>query len=179
MTNPSAPQNYGALCSPPNPTFRNFTFTVDPLLPCGGTVTASLQMQDGATNYGTLTYTFVTGTLAIAFAENFDGVVAPALPPGWTSSATGIGVPWATSTTNPVSSPNDAFAPDPSNAADMFLVTPSFAVPAGGATVSFKISYNTESSFDGLALEIIAPTIGSGESTDVIAAGGTFLSRGI
>ncbi len=53
VTNPSAPQNYGALCSGDPATSRNFTFTVDPALPCGGTVTASLQMQDGTTNYGT------------------------------------------------------------------------------------------------------------------------------
>ena len=79
VSNPSAPQNYGALCSPPSLTFRNFTFTVDPQSPCGGTLTASLQMQDGATNYGTLTYTFVTGTLAVALAEDFDGVTAPEL----------------------------------------------------------------------------------------------------
>ena len=178
VSNPSAPQNYGALCSPPSPTFRNFTFTVDPQSPCGGTLTASLQMQDGATNYGTLTYAFVTGTLAVALAEDFDGVVAPALPAGWTTSATGIGVPWVTSTTNPVSAPNEAFAPDPSNLGDTQLISPTFAVPTGGATLSFKNSFNTEPTFDGMAVEIIAPTIGGGESTDIIAAGGTFVAGG-
>ncbi len=85
------------MCSPPTTTSRNFTFTVDPMLACGATVTASLQMQDGATNYGTITYPFVTGTSAVAIAQNFDGVAAPALPAGWTTSATGIGVPWVTS----------------------------------------------------------------------------------
>ncbi len=155
---------------------RNFTFTVDPALPCGATVTATLQMQDGATNYGNLTYTFVTGTSAVAFAQNFDGVVAPALPAGWTSTATGIGVPWVTSTTNPASAPNDAFAPDPSNIGDTFLVTPSFAVPAGGATLSFKINYITESTFDGVVLEF---SINGGATwTDITTGGNAFISGG-
>ena len=36
-----------------------------------------------------LTYTFVTGTSTVVLSQNWDGVVAPALPPGWTSTATG------------------------------------------------------------------------------------------
>ena len=176
MTNPSAPQNYGMVCSPPSPTARTFTFTVDPAVACGSTVTASLQLQDGATNYGTVTYTFVTGTLAVAFGENFDGVAAPALPAGWTSTASGIGVPWVTSTTNPASAPNDAFAPDPSNIADMFLVTPAFAVPAGGAKITFKINYITESTFDGVVLEF--STNGGSTWTDITDGGNAFISGG-
>ena len=176
VTSPSAPQNYGAVCSPPAPVFRNFTFTVDPMLACGATVTATLQIQDGATNYGNLTYTFVTGTLAIAFAQNFDGVVAPALPPGWTSTATGIGVPWVTSTTSPASPPNDAFAPDPSNIGDIFLVTPAFAVPAGGAKLSFKINYITEPGFDGVVLEY--STDGGVNWLDITNGGNAFISGG-
>ena len=50
-------------------------------------------------------------------------MVAPALPPGWTSTATGVEVPWVTSTTNPSSAPNDAFAPDPSNIGNTELVS--------------------------------------------------------
>ncbi len=62
VTNPSAPQNYGPLCSGSPSTFHNFTFTVDPALPCGTrTVTTSLVVTDGATNYGTFTNTFSVG----------------------------------------------------------------------------------------------------------------------
>ncbi len=85
VTNPPGPQTYGMLCSGELSTFRPFTFTVDPALPCGSTVTATLKMQDGATDYGTFTYTFTTGSVAASAAENFDGVVAPALPAGWTT----------------------------------------------------------------------------------------------
>ncbi len=175
VTNPSGPQNYGVMCSPPTTTSRNFTFTVDPMLACGATVTASLQMQDGATNYGTITYPFVTGTSAVAIAQNFDGVAAPTLPAGWTTSATGIGVPWVTSTTTPNSAPNDAFAPDPSNIGDSMLLSPTFAVPAGGATLTFKNNFNTESTFDGVVLEV---SVNGGAFADITTGGNAFIAGG-
>ncbi len=178
VTMPSGPQNYGAVCSGSPAVFRSFTFTVDPALPCGSTVTATVHMMDGATDYGNLNYTFVTGSSATAFAENFDGVVAPALPAGWTTSlgpSNIAGVLWVTSTTTPNSAPNEAFAPDPSNIGDMYLDSPVFAVPAGGATLTFKHSYNTESTFDGEVLEI---SIAGGAFADIITAGGTFVSGG-
>ena len=63
VTSPSGPQNYGAL-PPVGPSVsRPFTFTVDPSLPCGGTLTATLALQDGATNLGTVTFTFTLGAL--------------------------------------------------------------------------------------------------------------------
>ena len=51
VTMPSGPQNYGVLCSGSPGALRSFTFTVDPALLCGGAVTASVVMADGATNY--------------------------------------------------------------------------------------------------------------------------------
>ncbi len=133
-------------------------------------------MTDGATDYGNITYTFLTGTSGVVFAQNLDSVVAPALPAGWTSTATGIGVPWVTSTTTPSSAPNAAFAPDPSNVGDSFLVTPSFAVPAGGAKLSFKINHNTEATFDGVVLEF--STNGGATWTDITTGGNAFISGG-
>jgi hypothetical protein len=167
VTSPSGSQNYGALCPSSPAVFRDFTFTVDPALPCGSTVTASLRMMDGTTDYGTLTYTFTTGSLSTVLAENFDGVVAPALPPGWSGT-------WVTSTTAPYSPPNAAFAPDPSTIAINELGT-SFTVPAGGARLSFKNSFNTESAHDGVVMEI---KIGAGAFMDILSAGGTFVTGG-
>ncbi len=58
VTSPGAPQTYGVV--PIGGTAsRNFTFTAAGT--CGGTITASLQLQDGATNLGTVTYTFQLG----------------------------------------------------------------------------------------------------------------------
>ncbi len=92
------------------------------------------------------------------------------------TSATGIGVPWVTSTTSPASPPNDAFAPDPSNIGDTFLVTPAFAVPAGGAKLSFNINYITEPGFDGAVLEF--STNGGGTWDDITTGGNAFISGG-
>src|SRR5262249_33689818 len=58
---PSGPVNYGSI-APGATTNRFFSFTVDPGAPCGSTITASLQLQDGPTNLGTVTYTFTLGT---------------------------------------------------------------------------------------------------------------------
>ena len=53
VTSPSGPQNYGSI-PPDNTTVvtRPFTFTVDPSMVCGDTVTATLQLQDGANQPG-------------------------------------------------------------------------------------------------------------------------------
>jgi len=63
VTSPSGPQNYGAIPAD-NTTVvsRPFTFTVPAGQTCGSQVIASLQLQDGATNLGTLTYTYQVGT---------------------------------------------------------------------------------------------------------------------
>ena len=64
VTSPSGPQNYGVVVAGGPPVCRNFTFTASGT--CGGTITASLQLQDGATNLGTVTYTFTLGTQAVS-----------------------------------------------------------------------------------------------------------------
>jgi len=46
----------------------------------------------------TFTKQLGTTVILVAFSENFDGVVAPALPAGWTTAASGVEVPWVTST---------------------------------------------------------------------------------
>ena len=60
VTSPSGPQNYGVVVAAGPPVCRNFTFTANGT--CGGTITATLQLQDGATNLGVITYTFTLGT---------------------------------------------------------------------------------------------------------------------
>jgi subtilisin-like proprotein convertase family protein len=60
VTSPGAPQTYGVV--PVGGTAaQSFTFVAAGL--CGGTLTASLQLQDGATDLGTVTYTFTLGIL--------------------------------------------------------------------------------------------------------------------
>ncbi len=67
VTSPGGPQNYGVLVSGGPSVSRPFTFTAANLT-CGDLVTATLQLQDGATNLGTITYTFLTGATSTAVA---------------------------------------------------------------------------------------------------------------
>ena len=108
-------------------------------------------------------------------SENFDGVTAPNLPAGWTSTNSGDGTGWTTSTTTPASAPNAAFAGNPPNAGLSDLESPVWNVNSSTARLDFKINYNTEFSFDGAVLEI---KIGSGAYQDILAAGGSFTAGG-
>lgn len=73
VTSPSGPQNYGATCAGDPPVARNFTFTVNPSLACGATVTLTLNVQDGAATYGPFTYTFVTGQTGVPAITSYTG----------------------------------------------------------------------------------------------------------
>ncbi|HXU33268.1 MAG TPA: HYR domain-containing protein, partial [Thermoanaerobaculia bacterium] len=76
---PSAPQNYGVIVSGGPAVCRNFTFVVDPALACGGSVTATLQIQDGATNLGNVVYNLITGTLTGPVVTNTFSYTGPAI----------------------------------------------------------------------------------------------------
>ena len=116
------------------------------------------------------------------FSDNFDGVTAPALPPGWvaTNVAGADPVLWVTSTTTPDSAPNAAFINDPATVNDKVLDTPGIFVGSTSATISFRNFFNTESTFDGGVLEVSSPNIGGGAFTDItnVAVGGSFVTGG-
>jgi hypothetical protein len=176
VTNPSSPQNYGVAIAGGATVTRPFTFKVNPSLTCGNIVTATLQMQDGTTNLGTVTYTFTTGVQAVNLNQNFDGVTAPALPSGWTMNQTsGTGITWVTSATTPNSAPNTAFTNDPATVNAAAIESPVFPVSVPNASLTFQKAFTTESTFDGAVLEI---KIGSGAWTDIVGAGGAFVSGG-
>ena len=106
--------------------------------------------------------------------ENFDEVTAPALPGGWTTAASGSGVPWVTDATVSDTAPNSAHAPDFTSVSDMTLDSPAFTA-AGATTLTFRHRFNLESGFDGAVLEI---SISGGAFTDIITAGGTIDTGG-
>jgi hypothetical protein len=121
-------------------------------------------------------FSFTLGAASIGLTQNFDGVSPPALPAGWTQNqTTGTGITWTTVNTTPNSAPNAAFANDPAAVNATALESPAFPVSSAAAKVSFKNSYNTESTFDGIVLEI---KIGAGAWTDIVTAGGSFSSGG-
>ncbi|MEZ6059773.1 MAG: GEVED domain-containing protein [Planctomycetaceae bacterium] len=106
--------------------------------------------------------------------ELFDGVTAPSLPGGWTSTTTNANN-WVTVATGSDSAPNHAFVADIASTSDNRLTSPSFAVSAANGRLSFRNSYATEANYDGGVLEI---SVSGGSFTDIISAGGTFVSNG-
>ena len=78
VTSPSGPQNYGVLVANGPPVTRPFTFTAG--LPCGETLSATFQLQDGATDLGTVTFTFLIGNFVSASATYSTGNIAVEIP---------------------------------------------------------------------------------------------------
>ena len=168
-------QNYGAIA--PNGTVtRAFQFTATGS--CGGIVTATLQLQDGGTNFGTITYTIRLGVLTTTttLLQNFDTTTPPAIPVGWTAQVvSGSMVPWTTNTTTPDTAPNSASAATITTASDNRLTSPIVAVPVNAPQLSFRHRWNLETNYDGGVLEI---SINGGAFTGILAAGGSFVSGG-
>ncbi len=180
VTNPSGPQTYGAIASGGGTAVKSFTFTAGGVT-CGSVVTATLQLQDGATNFGTITYNFQIGTQTVALSESFDAVSAPALPSGWTATNVVGGPPlWATSTTVPDTAPNEVSVADPPTVSDKVLTTPSINITSTAAQVTFRHEYDFENSYDGGVLEVSSPNINGGMFTDITnpGVGGSFVDGG-
>ncbi len=180
VTAPSAAQSYGVLPAEGSNVTRAFTFKAGGT--CGSILTATLQLQDGAANLGNVTFAFRTGVPNIPFKQTFDTVSAPALPSGWTTAVSGGGVAWVTSTAFRDSLPNAAFAFEPTNAGVTELISPSIAISTTSAQLQFRNFYNCEidpatatKAYDGGVLEI---KIGTAAFTDILSAGGSFVSGG-
>ena len=167
-----APKSFGTVgtaCTPTNP--------------CGGsccnatTFACTTAVNTAGCGVGN---TFATGGLCTPglclvgvpnACENFDGVVAPALPAGWsTSVATGVGAPWATGTPAAGllinSAPNAVFTNDIATVSDQLLLMPSVTA-AGNLVLDFFSSYSTETNFDGWVVEV---SINGGAFADVGSA---------
>ncbi len=115
---------------------------------------------------------------AAGCAENFDSLTAPALPVGWTTASSGSLPAWTTSTTNPASAPNAAFAPAVENIGLTELITPDVPINFASAQLTFRNLYNMEMPFDGMVLEISDPSVNAGAYQDIITAGGSFVTGG-
>jgi hypothetical protein len=175
IVSPSGPQTYGVLSTNGTTVVLPFTFTATGT--CGGTNTATLQLQEGTANLGTANFSFPLGQSSVTsvFSQNFDGVTAPALPAGWTTLTSGAQSAWITSTSTRDTVPNAVFSPDPASIGVNELDSPTFTLPAGAAQLTFRNNYNLETSYDGGVLEI---KIGGGAWTDILTAGGSFVSGG-
>ena len=181
VTDPSAPQNYGALAPGGQSVTRRFTFTVASGVQCGGEINIVLSLADGLTPLGSVQIVRTVGEPRVAFRENFDGPTAPGLPAGWTTSSTENHQLWRTSSARAESAPNSLFSPAPIQQGVNEVTSPPFHIATADAELSFRNWYELETTFlrnrlyDGSVLEI---QIANGAWRDIIDAGGTFLSGG-
>lgn len=167
--------NYGTIAPSSNGT-QAISFTVPASTACGSALAITITVN--STNLGPITYNFslpIGQRAALSAYENFDGVTAPNLPAGWTTSHVGAGLGWATSTTNPDTAPNDAATGDQANEGTNYLVSPPIPVNTALGQLSFRNLYNLEDGFDSMSLQI---KVGNGAYQDIIAAGGSFVAGG-
>jgi len=172
--NPGPAQSYGAIASGATVS-RVYSLVVTSA--CGSAISPTLQVQDGASNLGTVSYNLQVGAVSstTVFSQNFDGVTAPGLPAGWTRISGVTLAQWATQTAVRDTAPNAAFAPDYNGTADSYLRSPVIALSPGGAQLSFRHWYNTEKWYDGGVLEV---STNGAPFKDIIEVGGSFDSNG-
>ncbi len=173
VTAPSGAQAYGALAAGGGAVTRPFAFTAS--VACGSNLVARFALTDGAASLGEVTFAIPVGQLAPLLGENFDAVTAPAVPAGWATSAGGALSGWVTVNNSSDTAPNAAFAASAATAGSNQLVSPTYYISAPGAQLSFRHRYALEAGYDGGVLEI---KIGAGAFTDIITAGGSFVTGG-
>jgi len=137
-----------------------------------------LQVGTAVTNAVISYYALGPGTELLS--EPFDSVPGPALPVGWSSSANGAQSAWVAQNATADTPPNSAFSPDPASVGLNELVSPLIALPVGQPQLIFRNSYDLEAGlggegYDGGVLEI---KIGTNSFTDILTAGGSFVSGG-
>lgn len=172
---PSAPKTYGTMAGAGSAVTQSFNFTATGT--CGGTIMPTLQLQDETRDLGLVSFAVRLGATipTLVLSQNFDAVPVPALPAGWTSSPSGAGSPWITSSAQSDTTPNSAFAIDSDSISDNQLVSPVMLISSSNSQLSFRHYYNTEAGYDGGVVEI---AINGGAFNDIISAGGTFVANG-
>lgn len=179
------PRDYGVLTASGASVARNFEFLVDPNLSCGAPLVLTWNLTDGGNPAGTVVKNLTVGgtSTSTTSIEDFDAVIAPALPSGWTNVNTGAGNPWVTTTTSPNSAPNAAFTDDPNNISDKQLTSLPIAVPLAVEShlrfrqnVNLEASTTTTTAYDAAVLEI--STDAGTTFADIVVAGGSFVTGG-
>ena len=168
--------SYGSITASAT-TSKTFAYHVPASTVCGTTLQIPFVVtSDNGTANVTVPLQVGAPTTTVSFSENFDGVTAPALPAGWTTTTTGSSTAtWKTASSPVIDSGNCATGADISTAADAALISPTIAIGAGSQQLSYKQRYTTEATFDGGVLEI---SIAGGAFTDIETAGGSFVTGG-
>ncbi len=94
---PSGAQSYGAVLTDGSTVARTFSFV--PAGTCGGTVTATLQLQDGPMSFGTVSFPLTLGTTAGGSAGPFANPANINIPAGAPASTSGAAGPYPSNIT--------------------------------------------------------------------------------
>ena len=163
-------------------TSRDVSYTVPAAAGCGSVITLTINVNSSLGPV-TITRTFAVGRPNTTFTENFDGVTPPSITAGWTVTSSYAPMTFVSTGSSFDTTPNSMFAADlpaitggpTTDGGSTELTSPSIAISAPAATVSFRHKYNSEPGWDGGVLEI---SIAGGAFQDFVAAGGTFLQNG-
>jgi hypothetical protein len=156
---------------------------------CGGTAQAVFQLQDaGGVDLGQVTVPFRLGVPSHPLVEDFEEGLPSGLPPGWTSVAAGVDLPWTTSTNPPPNLPEggedefeepadntSVFVSDAIGVGQSYLTSPPFAVATAQAQLYFRQAFAVSNAFDGCILQI---AIGGQPFQEIVQAGGSFVMDG-
>lgn len=173
--------NYGTINDGQTVT-QQIPFAIPANAACGSTQNVTINVSSAIGAQVPVQRSFALGNPS-GIVENFDSVVPPAFPAGWTTTQdNGTTIVWASTATGPSSAPNSMFANDPATVNMSSLVSPVVPITSTAAQLKFKNKYITEASttsatvgFDGMVLEM---KIGAGAFQDILAAGGSFVSGG-
>jgi len=164
---------YGLLTAGGLKVTRPFTFTASGA--CGDIIKPTLELRSGGAFLGRVEFLFRLGRLNTSVMENFDGVVVPGLPSGWSTLENGYGTGWKTTRIRRFSGLQSVFASGYAYDSDSYLYAPPAVINDKAAQMSFRHFYNLESRYDGGTLEI---AIDGGAFVDIVEAGGSFVQGG-
>jgi hypothetical protein len=144
-----------------------FVFTIGAGVPCGTKIDFKIDYVMDLFGPGSLPFegtVFVGHPVStLLLLQNFDSVVAPALPAGWTSSLlVGTSNPWRTSTAYGPSAPNSVFCADIATTSHNELQSPTMFIPGGTDIVHVELdeAHNSEldserRAWDGAAMRLL------------------------
>ena len=173
VVRPSGPQQVGVLIT--NGAMVTVPFSFTAAGSCGDSILPTFSLQDDGDDLGLVAGNIPLGTLSAIYVQNFDGQAAPTLPAWWTTTRSGAQAAWTVSRKKSDTAPNAAFSGASASVGINALVSPALQLPPGGSQLVFRNNYDLEPGFDGGVLEI---KIGTNAFTDLLDAGGSFLSGG-
>lgn len=159
ITSPSAPQNYGAVVAGGATVSRPFTFTATGV--CGANITPTLNLQDGATNLGSIAYALRLGTVNGLTFANTTAITIPTLGAA-TPYPSPITVSGFTGTVGKIVVKLKGFSHTYPNDVDVLLVSPTgqkmiIMSDAGADSVAAS---NTTITLDDTALNLLPTATG-------------------